>query len=71
MNLIYVGAALVIGGASVMLVSYHGRGPATVTDMGKILALLGFVVYVVGRIRYGKTKRPGPQPGTPPHQDKG
>lgn len=52
MRLIYIGVALVIGGAMTMLASYHVGGPPTVTEFGKILAVLGFAVYVVGRVRY-------------------
>lgn len=70
MGLIYVGVALVIGGAAIMLVSYYGRGPAVMADIGKILALFGFIIYVVGRIRYRRIKKAGPQPDSPLHKDK-
>ena len=44
MDLIYLGVGLVIGGTAIMIVSYHARGPAALTDVGKILAFLGFAV---------------------------
>ena len=67
-DLICLGAGLVIGGVAIMLVSYHAGGPAALTDIGKILAFLGFVIYVVGRIRYQRTKKAGLQPDTPDHK---
>lgn len=69
MDLIYLGVGLVIGGVAIMLVCYHSRGPATLTDIGKILAFLGFVIYVVGRIRYQRRKKAGLPPDTPDHGD--
>lgn len=60
MGMIYLGAGLVIGGAVMMLVSYHSTGSSLVTDAGKILAFLGFAVYVVGRIRYRGKKKTDP-----------
>ena len=60
MGMIYLGVALVIGGAVTMLVSYHSTGSSLVADAGKILAFLGFAVYVVGRIRHGKTRKADP-----------
>jgi hypothetical protein len=66
-GLIYLGAALVITGAGIMLVSYHGEGPVVATNMGKILAVLGFIVYMVARIRYRRKKEadsPSPEDGT-------
>ena len=69
MRLIYLGAVVVVGGAVMMLVSYHGRGPSAVTDAGKILALLGFVIYLVGRIRYGRTRKAGLRSDNPDPED--
>lgn len=70
MGLIYLGVALVIGGAVTMLVSYYEGGRDAVTDAGKILALLGFIVYVVGRIRYARMKKAELQPDTPHSEEK-
>ncbi len=61
MRLIYLAVVLVIGGAATMLVSYHSGGPAVITDGGTIIALLGFVIYVVGRIRHRKMREQGPR----------
>lgn len=67
-RLIYLGAAFVIGGAAMMLVSFYGEGPTVITDIGKILAFLGFVVYAVGRIRYHRIKKTRPRQ-EPAHED--
>jgi Flp pilus assembly protein TadB len=69
MMLIYLGVALVIGGAATVLVSSHGNGPVAVEPLGKIVALCGFVIYVVGRIRYRRMKKASPQPDAPGHHD--
>ncbi len=44
-----------------MLVSYHSGGPAVITDGGKIIALLGFVIYIVGRVRHRKMREQRPR----------
>ncbi|MBW2059057.1 MAG: hypothetical protein JRJ26_16330 [Deltaproteobacteria bacterium] len=65
MGLIFLGAALVMAGAMAMLLSYYGGGPASVTDAGKVLALLGFAAYVVGRVRYSRMKKRESHPEMP------
>lgn len=68
MGLIYLGAALVVGGAVMILVSYHEIGSTSVADLGKILALFGFVIYVIGRIRYRRIRKTGLHPDTGHHE---
>ncbi len=58
-----------ITGACIMLVSYHGVGPVVATNMGKILAVLGFIVYVVARIRYRRKKESDSQRDSLPLED--
>jgi len=63
-RLMCLGAALVVGGAGLMVLSYSLEGPAGVEDFGKITAILGFLIYVIGRIRHGKTGKAGRQRDT-------
>lgn len=67
-KLIYVGAGLVIGGAASMVVSYHLPGPTGVADFGKVVALVGFVLYVVGRVRYRAVQKAACSKETSPGQ---
>lgn len=68
MRLVYIGAGFVIAGAGLMFVSYHLGGPKGLTDSGKILALLGLAIYVVGRIQYRRTKNQEVD-SDPPHRE--
>jgi hypothetical protein len=63
-RLICLGAALVVGGAGLMVLSFSLEGPAGVEDFGKITSILGFLIYVIGRIRHGKTGKAGHQRDT-------
>jgi hypothetical protein len=69
-RLVYLGVALVIGGAGMMLISYHVEGPAGVTGVGKILAFLGFLIYVVGRIWHGRIRKAGRVQNLPHREEK-
>jgi hypothetical protein len=46
----------------IMLVSHYRTGSASVTDFGKILAALGFVIYVAGRIWHQRVRKADSQP---------
>jgi len=59
MGMIYLGVTLVIGGAAMMLVSYHSRGPDIITNGGTVIALFGFFIYIFGRIQHRKTRETG------------
>jgi len=56
MRLIYLGVLLVIAGAVLILLATYALGSRTVQNIGTVTALLGFLLYVVGRIRYRRAK---------------
>ena len=55
---IYLGVAVVVAGAVLILVATYVIGSPALQNLGTLVALLGFFLYVIGRATYRKTKKP-------------
>jgi ABC-type Fe3+-siderophore transport system permease subunit len=62
MGLIYLGVILVLAGAMLILLTTYVLGSPTVQHIGTVTALLGFVLYLVGRIQYRRLRNSSTRP---------
>ena len=58
MRFICASVAVVIAGAVLILVASHVIGSPALQNVGTLVALLGFILYVIGRTKYRKAKNP-------------
>ena len=58
MGFIYLSVAVVIAGAVLILVATYVIGSLALQNLGTLVALLGFLLYVIARSMCRKTKKP-------------
>ena len=56
-GLIYFSVTVVIAGAVLILVATYIIGSLALQNLGTLVALLGFLLYVIGRAKYRKAKK--------------